>query len=109
MLFLLMCGDYGGRWTVLPALWEEGVLHVDIKPGGYNGDEFMGFVEDLLEHMLPYPNERSVLFWDNCPIHHVDGIQEMCDTAYVNIYLPCYVVDHKLQRCKITLSAPIFT
>ncbi|KAJ7875283.1 hypothetical protein B0H14DRAFT_2715899, partial [Mycena olivaceomarginata] len=29
--------------------------------------------------MNPYPAPRSVLILDNCRIHHVDGIEELCN------------------------------
>jgi hypothetical protein len=43
----------------------------------------MMWLEDVLEQMNPYPEPKSVLVVDNCAIHHVEGIQEMCDERYV--------------------------
>jgi transposase len=33
--------------------------------------------------MNPYPAKHSVLVLDNCCIHHVEGVEEMCAEAYV--------------------------
>ena len=50
----------------------------------------MMWLEDVLEQMNPYLEPKSVLVVDNCTIHHVKGIQEMCDEQYVTA--PCPVL-----------------
>jgi len=40
---------------------------------------FKAWLEGLLEEMNPYLEPKSVLVVDNCAIHHVEGVQEMCD------------------------------
>ncbi|KAJ7580330.1 hypothetical protein C8J56DRAFT_735977, partial [Mycena floridula] len=67
------------RYSLLPALTLDGVIYCQVKAGGYNGDEFMDWLEGLLEIMNPFPAPNSVLILDNCCIHHVEGVQEMCD------------------------------
>jgi hypothetical protein len=50
----------------------------NIKIGGYNGDQFLEYLEGLLSVMNPYPALKSVLVLDNCSIHHVEGVEELC-------------------------------
>jgi hypothetical protein len=33
--------------------------------------------------MNPYPAKHSILVLDNCRIHHVEGVEEMCAEACV--------------------------
>ena len=41
--------------------------------------------------MNPFPAPRSVILLDNCSIHHVDGVQELCDQHGVILeFLPPY-------------------
>lgn len=81
-------------YSVLPALSIDGIFYSDIKLGSYNGDEFLEWLDGLLEEMNPYPASRSVLVLDNCRIHHVEGVQEKCDEHGVRlIYLPPYSPD----------------
>jgi transposase len=58
-----------------------------VKIGGYNGEQFVEWLEGLLEVMNPYPAPQSVLILDNCRIHHVEQVQEMCDAKYVTYFL----------------------
>lgn len=71
------------RYSILPALTLDGILYAQIVPGSFNGNTFKIFLEGLLECMNPYPGPKSVLVMDNCAIHHVEGVQEMCDQRYV--------------------------
>jgi hypothetical protein len=57
----------------------NGILFVKMVEGSFDGRLFKSFLAGLLEEMNPYPGPQSVLVMDNCAIHHVDGIQEMCD------------------------------
>ncbi|KAJ7756498.1 hypothetical protein DFH07DRAFT_742823, partial [Mycena maculata] len=59
----------------------EGIIFSHIKTGGYNGDQFLLWLEGLLQVMNPYPAKHSVLVLDNCRIHHVEGVEEMCAEA----------------------------
>lgn len=63
---------------MLPALTIDGIIYSHIKEGSYNGDQFIAWLEGLLEVMNPYPAPRSVLILDNCRIHHVEGVEELC-------------------------------
>ncbi|KIJ49303.1 hypothetical protein M422DRAFT_147223, partial [Sphaerobolus stellatus SS14] len=81
----------GQRYSLLPALTQDGIIYSDIKLGAYDGPSFITFLEGLLEHMNPYPAPWSVLILDNCAIHHVKGVREQCEQHGVKIlYLPPY-------------------
>ncbi|KAF8218717.1 hypothetical protein L208DRAFT_1348161, partial [Tricholoma matsutake] len=56
-----------------------GIIYSHIKTGSYNGEQLLDWLEGLLEVMNPYPAHHSVLILDNCHIHHVEGVEEMCD------------------------------
>ncbi|KAF8888945.1 hypothetical protein CPB84DRAFT_1628129, partial [Gymnopilus junonius] len=66
-------------YSVLPAITMEGIIYSHITVGSYDGDKFLHWLAGLLEVMNPYPGPRSVLILDNCCIHHVEGVEEMCD------------------------------
>jgi transposase len=56
----------------------DGVIYADITQGSFDGDSFQEFLARLLPLMNPYPQKNSVLVMDNCAIHHVDGVAQMC-------------------------------
>ena len=64
---------------MLPALTLDGILFAQIVRGSFNGKTFKLYLKGLLECMNPYPEKNSVLVMDNCAIHHVEGVQDMCD------------------------------
>lgn len=66
-------------FSLLPALSLEGILYAQIVRGSFNGNTFKIFLRGLLTCMNRYPAPNSVLVMDNCAIHHVEGVQEMCD------------------------------
>jgi hypothetical protein len=70
-------------YSVLPAITVDGIIYSHIKIGGYNGDQFIEYLEGLLSQMNPYPAPRSVLVLDNCSIHHVEGVEELCTARCV--------------------------
>ncbi|KAJ4466161.1 hypothetical protein C8J55DRAFT_440138, partial [Lentinula edodes] len=65
-------------YSILPALTMDGMIFSNIKLGSYSGDEFLFWLDGLLEVMNPYPGRHSVLVLDNCRIHHVPGVKERC-------------------------------
>ncbi|KAJ7189359.1 hypothetical protein GGX14DRAFT_306688, partial [Mycena pura] len=71
--------DFPSRYSLLPALTTDGIIYSHIKTGGYNGDQFLLWLEGLLAVMNPYPAKNSILVLDNCRIHHVEGVAEMCE------------------------------
>lgn len=72
------------RYSILPAITMDGIIYSHIKVGGYNGDQFMEWLEGVLGVMNPYPAPRSVLILGNCRIHHVPGVEELCEERFVH-------------------------
>ena len=70
-------------YSMLPALSLEGVIYSDIVKGLYDGEKFVQFVDELTSVMNPYPGKNSVLVMDNCWIHHVPEVEEVCATKYM--------------------------
>jgi transposase len=66
-------------YSMLPALSVDGIIYSHIKEGSYNGDQFLLWLQGLLAIMNPYPAPKSVLVLDNCRIHHVEGVEELCE------------------------------
>ncbi|KAF8236348.1 hypothetical protein L208DRAFT_1252247 [Tricholoma matsutake] len=68
------------RYSILPAITMiSGIIYSHIKMGSYNGEQFLDWLEGLLQVMNPYPALHSVLILNNCRIHHVEGVAEMCE------------------------------
>ncbi|KIK76756.1 hypothetical protein PAXRUDRAFT_75060, partial [Paxillus rubicundulus Ve08.2h10] len=65
-------------YSLLPAIMTNGIIYSHIKVGSYNGDQFIEYLQGLLNVMNPYLQPHSVLVMDNCRIHHVDGVEELC-------------------------------
>jgi len=99
----------GKRYSILPAISMNGIIYSHIKLGGYDGDEFLYFLEGLVERMNPYLGPESVLVIDNCRIHHVPGVQELCDERGVKLmYLPPYSPDYNpIEECFSFVKADI--
>jgi hypothetical protein len=67
------------RYTLLPAITMGGIIYSHVKVGSYDGAQFIEYLEGLLQVMNPYPAPNSVLIMDNCKIHHVEGVWDLCD------------------------------
>ena len=65
-------------YSLLPVITADGIIYSHIKKGGYDGEDFMQYIEGLLTVMNPYPTPHSVLIIDNCRTHHVEGVEELC-------------------------------
>jgi hypothetical protein len=59
MIQLLM--KYGNRYSVLPALSLDRILHVNIIKGSFEYNSFAEFIEGLLVQMNPFPGSNSVI------------------------------------------------
>ena len=70
-------------YSMLPAITVDSIIYSHIKIGSYNGNQFLEWLEGVLGVMNPYPAPHSVLILDNCQIHHVPGVVELCDEWYV--------------------------
>ena len=75
--FVISRPNPSDRFSLLPELTLNGILHLRIFEGSINGENFKSFLEELLELMNPYPAHNSVLIMDNCAIHKVPGVRAM--------------------------------
>lgn len=67
------------RYSILPALSLDGILHLEVLDHSFNGDEFKSFILGLLDQMNTYPLPNSVIVMDNASIHKVPGIRELVE------------------------------
>lgn len=82
------------RYSILPAISLDGVLHLDILTCAWTAEEFQTYIGALLDRMNPYPQKNSVLVMDNVSLHHFDGLREMVEERGCRLrYLPPYSPD----------------
>ncbi len=67
------------RYSILPALSLDGILHLDICDGSYTSATFNAFIDGLLNCMNPFPQQNSVLVIDNANIHKSVELREMVE------------------------------
>jgi len=79
---------YSLSYSVLPAIsLEKGILHCEIVEGSFRSDTFAIFIQNLLDHVEPFPGPNSVIVMDNCRIHKSPYIQEMIRARYVTWHI----------------------
>jgi transposase len=84
----------GTKYSMLPALSLDGILHLEVVENAITGEDFCHFVEGLLPRMNEYPLPNSVLVIDNASIHKVAGVREMVEERGARLlYLPAYSPD----------------
>jgi hypothetical protein len=84
----------GTKYSILPALSLDGILHLDVVENAITGNVFRQFIEDLLPQMNEWPLPNSVLVVDNASIHKVAGIRELVEGHGARLlYLPAYSPD----------------
>ena len=94
----------GAKYSILPALSLDGILHLDVIKNGVTGAAFRRFVEGLLLRMNKWPLPNSVLVVDNASIHKVDGIRELVEGSGMRLmFLPSYSPD--LNPIELTFSS----
>ncbi|KAJ3736154.1 hypothetical protein DFJ43DRAFT_964365, partial [Lentinula guzmanii] len=57
------------RYSILPALSLDGILHLDIQDWSFTTAFFNTFVDGLLNVMNPIPGKNSIVVMDNASIH----------------------------------------
>jgi hypothetical protein len=87
-LFILQISPFNeySRYSVLPALSLDGVLHLDVLEGSYNAVKFNSFIEILLDNMNKFPGPNSVIVMDNASIHKSAALRPMIEERYVFPY-----------------------
>jgi hypothetical protein len=84
----------GTKYSILPAISLDGILHLEVLKHAITGDTFYQFVQGLLLRMNKWPLPHSVLVVDNASIHKVAGIRELVEESGARIlYLPAYSPD----------------
>jgi len=78
------------RYSILPALSLDGVLHMSVEEGSFNAQTFQEFIAGLLMFMNPYDlhthPKNSVLVMDNCHIHKDEETLAMIHKRYATYY-----------------------
>lgn len=83
--YVAMCSDLLyvlmglSRFSVLPALSLDGVLHMDVLKCSWKGNTFYNFIDALLDNMNPYPQRNSVIVMDNASIHHSPELRDLVE------------------------------
>jgi len=67
-------------YLLLPAITVDGLIYSHIKVSRYNGADFLEYLDGLTAQINPYPAPWSVLVINNCRIHYVIGVEELCAT-----------------------------
>ncbi|KAF8686593.1 hypothetical protein AX14_003833 [Amanita brunnescens Koide BX004] len=95
----------GQQYSVLLALsLNDGIIHCEIVEGLFCMTLFQHFINDLLDHMEPYPGPNSVIVMDNCPIHkHQDIVNTITAHSMHCEFLPPYSPD--LNPIELAFSA----
>ena len=84
----------GSKYSILPAISLDGIVHLEVLDKAISGDDFRRFVQGLLPRMNEWPLPKSVLIVDNASIHKVAGIREMVEERGARlVYLPAYSPD----------------
>jgi len=84
----------GSRYSILPALSLDGVLHLDVLDHSFTAEHFNQFVSQLLDNMNPFPQKNSVIIMDNASIHKSPALEAMVLARGMRIcYLPPYSPD----------------
>ena len=86
------------RFSVLPAISLKGFLHCEVVEGSFRADTFALFIQNVLEHMEPFPGPNSVIFMDNCHIHKSPYIQELISARFVYKAHSLFVADGQTTR-----------
>ena len=77
------------RYSILPAMSLDGILHLAIQDQPFTAVEFNSFVEALLGNMNPFPQPNSVIIMDNASIHKSPELQQMIEERYVMFLNSC--------------------
>jgi hypothetical protein len=96
------------RFSVLPALCLDGIIHCDIVEGSFDSELFYLFISRLLDQMQPFPAPNSVIVMDNCRIHKNPVILELIKSRSVSIYILWIFIDTamNLEECGTSSCHP---
>ena len=86
--FQVVGGIRGQNVTVCTATCNSGIVHYRTTIGGFNREEYNGFLSELSQILLLRQNQRFSVVMDNVSFHH--NIANFPDNI-VSIYLPPYL------------------
>jgi len=80
------------RYSILPALCEDGYIDWLIYQGSITGEIFLEFMKErVLPNCEAWPGKRLVIILDNATVHRNPAIREVCEEKGVRlVYLPPY-------------------
>jgi hypothetical protein len=101
----------GTKYSILPAISLDGILHLEVIENAITGADFLQFVEGLLPRMNAWPLPNSVLVVDNASIHKVAGICDMVEEHSAHLlFLPTYSPDFDpIELAFLTIKAWLHT
>lgn len=79
------------RYSILPAMSLDGILHLAIQDSPYTALQFNSFIEALLENMNQFPQSNSVIVMDNASIHKSPELRQMVEEWFVHSYNNWYM------------------
>lgn len=80
---LFISSFYLRRYSLLPALSLDGIIHAKIVEGSFTTPLFRDFIEGLLDRMQPFPAPNSVIVMDSARIHKDPGVTNLIEERYV--------------------------
>jgi hypothetical protein len=83
--FSTLCRAYLfiSRYSILPAMSLDRILHLAIQDFPYTGVQFNSFIDALLDNMNQFPQSNSVIVMDNASIHKSPELRQMVEQRLV--------------------------
>ena len=83
------------RYSILPALSLDGILHLAVEDHPYTAQEFNSFIDGLLDNMNQFPGPNSVIVMDNASIHKSWELRDMIERR-CGVYRPASsIINHE--------------
>ena len=83
-VLVVLCGisltTVSSRFSVLPEMALNGIIHCDIVEGAFETELFYTFISHLLDVMEPFTAPNSVIVMDNCQIHKHPDILKLIES-----------------------------
>lgn len=97
------------RYSILPCISLDGILHASIIEGSFDSEKFGEFIDILLTQMNPFPGPNSVVVMDNCRIHKLPFILKMIEQRYATNLTSKLATDLYVQGDEICLPSPLLS
>lgn len=88
--------NLSGSCSAIAAMSTKGIKIVSMHDDVIDGDTYLRVLEDcILPLMNPFPQEKSVLFHDNAPVHNKAAIITLCQThGVIAVFFEPYSYDY---------------